>query len=62
VKNQEIFKRAEQYLIAYRRKQKQELQLKRQAKKAGNFYVSDEPKLAFVVRIKGINKVNLNCF
>jgi len=49
-------------LIAYRRKQKQELQLKRQAKKAGNFYVPDEPKLAFVVRIKGINKVNLNLY
>uniref|UniRef100_A0A1I8BUQ8 Large ribosomal subunit protein uL30 n=1 Tax=Meloidogyne hapla TaxID=6305 RepID=A0A1I8BUQ8_MELHA len=57
-KTQVIFKRAEQYLIAYRRKQKQELQLKRQAKKAGNFYVPDEPKLAFVVRIKGINKIH----
>lgn len=58
VKKTEIFKRAEQYLIEYRKKQKQLLALKRQAKKTGNFYVPDEPKLAFVVRIKGINKIH----
>lgn len=32
--------------------------LKRDAKKAGNFYVPEEPKLAFVVRIRGINKIH----
>lgn len=58
LKTKEIFKRAEQYVIEYRKKQKQELALKREAKKAGNFYVPDEPKLAFVVRIKGINKIH----
>lgn len=57
MKKAEIFKRAEQYLKEYRTKQKQTLALKRQAKKVGNFYVPDEPKLAFVVRIKGVNKV-----
>ena len=31
--------------------------LKREAKKAGDFYVPAEPKLAFVMRIRGINQV-----
>lgn len=31
--------------------------LKREAKKEGNFYVPGEPKLAFVIRIRGINQV-----
>lgn len=30
----------------------------RQARKNGNFYVPDEPKLAFVMRIRGINGVH----
>jgi len=53
-----IFKRAETYLKEYRRHQKQEIALKRNAKKVGNFYVPAEPKLAFVVRIRGINKIH----
>lgn len=32
--------------------------LKREAEKSGNFYVPNEPKLAFVIRIKGINKIH----
>jgi len=58
VKKGVIFKRAEQYLNHYRKHQREELRLKREAKKAGNFYVPDEPKLAFVVRIRGINKIH----
>jgi len=57
-KKQEIFKRAEKYLHEYRRHQKQEISLKRNAKKVGNFYVPAEAKLAFVVRIRGINKIH----
>uniref|UniRef100_A0A915D6Z9 Large ribosomal subunit protein uL30 n=1 Tax=Ditylenchus dipsaci TaxID=166011 RepID=A0A915D6Z9_9BILA len=57
-KKTEIFKRAEQYLVEYRKQQKADLALKREAKKAGNYYVPDEPKLAFVVRIRGINKIH----
>merc|ERR1711975_117114 len=30
---------------------------KRKAKKAGNFFVEAEPKVAFLIRIKGINKL-----
>jgi len=51
-----IFKRAESYIRRYRKQQKEELRLKREAKKNGNFYVPDEPKLAFVIRIRGINQ------
>ena len=58
VKNQEIFKRAEKYVKQYRQKMRQEVQLKREAKRVGNFYVPDEPKLAFVVRIRGINQIH----
>jgi ribosomal protein L30/L7E len=32
--------------------------LKREAKKEGNFHVPGEPKLAFVMRIRGINQVS----
>ena len=32
--------------------------LKRDAKKEGNYYVPAEPKLAFVMRIRGINQVS----
>lgn len=48
-----IFKRAEQYVKEYRKREHDEIRLKREAKKYGNFYVPDEPKLAFVIRIKG---------
>jgi large subunit ribosomal protein L7e len=34
------------------------IRLKREAKKAGNFFVEGESKLAFVVRIRGINAVH----
>lgn len=42
----------------YRKQKRVELSLKREAKKVGNFYVPGEPKLAFVVRIRGINKIH----
>jgi len=53
-----IFKRAEQYLNEYRKHQRTEINLKREARRAGNYYVPDEPKLAFVIRIRGINKIH----
>ena len=48
-----IFKRAESYVNEYLAKEKDEIRLKRQAKAQGSFYVPAEPKLAFVVRLKG---------
>ncbi|RZC34658.1 Ribosomal L30 N domain containing protein, partial [Asbolus verrucosus] len=56
-KRKEIFKHAEQYIKEYRLKERDEIRLIRQAKNRGNFYVPAEAKLAFVVRIRGINKV-----
>ncbi|KAK7091179.1 hypothetical protein V1264_008906 [Littorina saxatilis] len=53
-----IFKRAEKYVREYRARESDLLRLKRQAKKAGNYYVEAEPKLAFVMRIRGINGIH----
>ena len=50
---QEIFKRAESYVKEYRQKEKDLIRMKREAKSAGNFFVAEEAKLAFVIRIKG---------
>merc|ERR1712154_680615 len=50
-----IFKRAEKYVREYKAKESDLLRLRRQAKKQGNYYVEPEPKLAFVLRIRGIN-------
>jgi len=54
----EIFKRAERYVREYRTKEKNEIRMKRQAKNSGNLFLSAEPKLAFVIRIRGINNVS----
>jgi 60S ribosomal protein uL30 len=54
-KRRDIFKRAEKYAKEYRMKDLDDLRCARQARKAGNFYVADQPKVAFVIRIRGIN-------
>merc|ERR1712032_250299 len=35
-----------------------EIRLRREARKEGNYYVPGDPKLAFVMRIRGINQVS----
>merc|ERR1712198_187638 len=57
-KRRVIFKRAEQYTKEYRAKERDEIRLRRMAKRDGNFYVPAEAKLAFVVRIRGVNQVS----
>lgn len=52
-KRQVIFKRAEQYVNEYSKKEREEIRLKRAAKASGDFYVPAQPKVYFVVRIKG---------
>ncbi|KAJ5604913.1 hypothetical protein N7510_010067 [Penicillium lagena] len=52
-----IFKRAESYVKEYRDAERESIRLARAARQEGNFFVADEPKLVFVVRIKGINKI-----
>merc|ERR1712025_1488386 len=53
-----IFKRAEKYAKEYKDQERDEIRLQRDAKKEGNYYVPAEPKLAFVMRIRGINQVS----
>lgn len=48
-----IYKRAEKYHKEYRQLYRREIRLARTARKVGNYYVPSEPKLAFVVRIRG---------
>lgn len=57
-KRTEIFKRAEKYCKEYKQHEKDEIRLKRESKKEGNYYVAGDPKLAFVMRIRGINQVS----
>lgn len=52
------FARAEKYVREYRAKEADEIRLKRMAKKEGNFYVPAEPKVALVVRIRGVNGIS----
>lgn len=53
-----IFKRAEEYVKEYRQRERETIRLKRVARSTGSFFVPDAPKLAFVIRIKGINKMS----
>merc|ERR1712130_606072 len=57
-KRVEIFKRAEKFAKEYQDQERDEIRLRREAKKEGNYYVGAEPKLAFVMRIRGINQVS----
>jgi 60S ribosomal protein uL30 len=54
-KSRVYFKRAESYLKNYRKMQAEKVRLLRQAKAHENFYVPAQPRLAFVIRIRGIN-------
>ncbi|KAL8962050.1 MAG: hypothetical protein Q9193_001494 [Seirophora villosa] len=52
-----IFKRAESYVKEYRDAEREKIRLTRLSKQDGSYYVAAEPKLVFVVRIKGISKM-----
>jgi large subunit ribosomal protein L7e len=52
-----IFKRAEKYVKEYREKEKQLIRFRRQAKNNNNFFIPDQPKVAFVIRVRGINRM-----
>lgn len=53
-----IYNRAKQYSKEYEEQQKQLIQLKREARLKGGFYVSPEAKLLFIIRIRGINAID----
>jgi large subunit ribosomal protein L7e len=45
--------RAERYTRVYLKKNKEIIEQAREAKKAGNIYIPERPKVAFVIRIRG---------
>jgi large subunit ribosomal protein L7e len=49
--------RAERYTRTYLKLQRNVIEEARAAKKAGNIYIPERPKVALVIRIRGINKV-----
>eukprot|EP00475_Leptophrys_vorax_P025545 TRINITY_DN3577_c0_g1_i1.p1 TRINITY_DN3577_c0_g1~~TRINITY_DN3577_c0_g1_i1.p1 ORF type:complete len:274 (-),score=31.42 TRINITY_DN3577_c0_g1_i1:372-1094(-) len=53
-----ITKRAEAYDKSYARQEKDLVELKREAKLKGGYYVEPEPKLLFVIRIRGVNDMH----
>ncbi len=55
-KRVEVFKRAEKYAKEYRDKERDDIRLRRDARKNDGYHVPAEPKLAFVIRIRGINQ------
>merc|ERR1712127_306255 len=58
LKRRAVIKRAASYASEYAAQEKLNIARERQAKKNGNVYVQAEPKLAFVVRIRGINQIS----
>ncbi|CDK27777.1 unnamed protein product [Kuraishia capsulata CBS 1993] len=56
-KRDAIFERNAAYTQEYYDAERALIQAKRDAKAAGSYYVEAQPKLVFVVRIKGINKI-----
>ncbi|KAH0506191.1 60S ribosomal protein L7 [Microtus ochrogaster] len=53
-----IYENAKYYHKGYRQMYRTEIRKARMARKAGNFYVPAEQKMAFVIRIRGINGVS----
>ena len=52
------FAHAEKYVKEYREKEQSLVKLRREAAAAGDYFVEGEATLAFVIRIRGINKVD----
>ncbi|KAG4129841.1 hypothetical protein ERO13_D09G105000v2 [Gossypium hirsutum] len=53
-----IYSRAKQYAKEYGAQEKELIQLKREARLKGGFYVDPEAKLLFIIRIRGINAMH----
>uniref|UniRef100_H0XYY6 Large ribosomal subunit protein uL30 n=1 Tax=Otolemur garnettii TaxID=30611 RepID=H0XYY6_OTOGA len=53
-----IYGKAKHYHKQHRQRYRTEIWMARVARKAGNFYVPAKPKLAFLIRIRGINGVS----
>jgi large subunit ribosomal protein L7e len=53
-----IYHRAAKYEREYAAAEKNLVRLRRQAKNNGNYFVEPEPKIVFVIRIRGINAMS----
>ncbi|KAL6507832.1 60S ribosomal protein L7B [Orobanche gracilis] len=53
-----ICKKARDYAKEYEEQEKELIQLKREARLKGGFYVNPEAKLVFIIRIRGINAMH----
>jgi len=53
-RRKEAFKRAERYVSEYAATENSLVRLRREARKSGNIFVDPQPKVAVVVRIRGI--------
>ncbi|CAK7306948.1 60S ribosomal protein L7 [Vulpes lagopus] len=53
-----LYEKAKHYHKEYRQMYRTEIRMARMARKAGNFHVPAEPKLAFVIRVRGISGVS----
>lgn len=58
LRKQLIFKRAEKYAQEYRSEERDLIRFRRMASNKGNVFVPAQPKLAVVLRIRGINGVS----
>ncbi|EAZ63405.1 60S large subunit ribosomal protein [Scheffersomyces stipitis CBS 6054] len=56
-KRQVVFDRAAAYQKEYTEAERSVIKAKRDAKAAGSYYVDAQPKLVFIIRIKGIMKI-----
>merc|ERR1711971_439579 len=57
-KKVESFRRAEKFCKEYQEKERDEIRLRRDAKKEGKLNAPAEPELAFVLRIRAVNEVS----
>jgi large subunit ribosomal protein L7e len=57
-KKQEYLKRGQRYHEEYQKADKTVIDERRKAKASGAYFVQDEPKLYFAIRIRGINRLN----
>merc|ERR1712110_501030 len=57
-KQREVISKARAYAAEYAAEAKALVNNTKAAKAVGNFYVPDEPKLALVIRIRGINQLS----
>ena len=53
-----IYEKAKYYHKEHRQMYRTEIQTARMARRAGNFYITAEPKLAFIIRIRDISGVS----